>query len=183
MKGLSDVAPRAKDALLAAYLDHRSALVRSFTVRTGSPQRAEDIVQDIYLRLQGLTDEAAGDIRNPIAFLYGIGGNLMVDEARQTRRSATRDQAWSDVSGLVVDGISVADLPSPEDTAWARLKLVQVAKALEDMPPKARMAFRLHRIDGLTHTQTAARMGVSQSSVEKYLSTVLAGLLQKVGWP
>lgn len=177
------MAPSAKDDLLATYLDQRSVLVRSFTARTGSPQRAEDIVQDIYVRLQGLTDQAAANVRNPIAFLYRVGGNLMLDELRQTRRSTTRDQAWSDAEGLVLDGISVADLPSPEDAAWARLKLDQVARALEDVPPKARLAFRLHRIEGLTHGETAARMGVSQSSVEKYLSAVLARLLQQVGWP
>ena len=48
------VAQPAKAELLAVYLDRRPALVRFFTARTGSADRAEDIVQDIYVRLQAI---------------------------------------------------------------------------------------------------------------------------------
>ena len=173
----------AKAELLAVYLERRPALVRHFTARTRSPDFAEDIVQDIYVRLQALTEASAGEITSPVAFLYRVGGNLMLDGVRQRQRAAARDQAWSDVSGAVSDGVSVSDLPSPEDAAWARLKLDQVTAALEDLAPNARTALRLHRIEGLTHAEIAARMGVSRSSVEKYLSAALARLLDRVGWP
>lgn len=173
----------AKAELLAVYLDRRPALVRFFTTRTGSADRAEDIVQDIYVRLQALPEASVGEIASPAAYLYRIGGNLMLDGVRERRRRAARDEAWSDASGVVSDGVSVADLPSPEDAAWARLKLDQVTAALEGLAPNARTALRLHRIDGLTHAEIAARMGVSRSSVEKYLSAALAGLLKQVGWP
>ena len=177
------MASSAKDELLAVYLERRPALVRSFAARTGSTDRAEDIVQDLYVRLQGLTEAAAADVQNPVAFLYRIGGNLLLDGVRQTRRTTARDQAWTETSGETLGGLSVASQPSPEDAAWARLKLDQVSRALEDVAPKARQAFRLHRIDGLTHAQIAERLGVSTSSVEKYLSGVLARLFREVGWP
>lgn len=177
------MASSAKDQLLAVYLERRPALVRSFAARTGSRERAEDVVQDLYVRLQSLTEEAAAEVQNPVAFLYRIGGNLVLDGVRQGKRTAARDKAWTEEGGEVVGGVSVADQPSPEDAAWARLKLDQVTRALEDVAPKAREAFRLHRIDGLTHAQIAERLGVSTSSVEKYLSGVLARLLKEVGWP
>lgn len=173
----------AKDDLLAVYLERRPALVRSFAARTGSQDRAEDIVQELYVRLQGLDEAAAREVRNPAAFLYRIGGNLVLDAVRQGKRTTARDQAWTDTTGEAVGGFAVADQPSPEDAAWARLKLDQVGRALEGVAPKAREAFRLHRIDGLTHAEVAARLGVSVSSVEKYLSAVLARLLKEVGWP
>lgn len=175
--------PSAKAELLAVYLDRRPALVRFFTARTGSRDRAEDIVQDIYVRLQSMSEDSAGGIANPAAFLYRVGGNLMLDGVRQRRRATARDQAWSDITGSESDGVSVSDLPSPEDAAWARLKLDQVTAALAELAPNARTALRLHRIDGLTHAEIAARMGVSRSSVEKYLSSALARLLERVGWP
>ncbi|AQR62483.1 RNA polymerase subunit sigma-70 [Brevundimonas sp. LM2] len=177
------MAASAKDELLAIYLERRPALVRSFAARTGSQDRAEDIVQDIYVRLHALSDANAAEVQNPIAFLYRIGGNLVLDAVRQGKRMTARDQAWTETSGASLDGVSIADQPSPEEAAWARLKLDQVARALEGVPPKARQAFRLHRLDGLTHGQIAARLGVSTSSVEKYLSAVLARLLVEVGWP
>lgn len=177
------MASSAKAELLAIYLDRRPALVRFFKARTGAEDRAEDIVQDIYLRLEALSEDSAAEIANPAAFFYRIGGNLLLDGVRQRRRGTARDQAWSDASGVVSEGVSVSDLPSPEDAAWARLKLEQVTTALQDLAPNARTALRLHRIEGLTHAEIAARMGVSRSSVEKYLSAALARLLDRVGWP
>lgn len=177
------MASSAKDDLLAAYLDRRPSLVRSFAARTGSQDRAEDIVQDIYVRLQALSEASAAEIQNPVAFLYRIGGNLVLDAVRQGKRTAARDKAWTEASGAVMDGVSIADQPSPEDATWARLKLDQVTRALEGVAPNARHAFRLHRIEGLTHAQVAERLGVSTSSVEKYLSSVLARLVREVGWP
>lgn len=135
------------------------------------------------MRLQALSETAAEEVQAPAPFLYRIGSRLVLDGVRASRRSAARDQAWTETSGTAVDRISVAEDPSPEDAAWARLKLDQVVDALEAMPPNARTAFRLHKIDGLTHAEVAARMGVSRSSVEKYVSAVLARLLEKVGWP
>ena len=180
---LHDVASSAKDDLLAAYLERRPALVRSFAARTGSAERAEDVVQDLYVRLCGLSEAQAAEVRNPAAFLYRIGGNLLLDNLRSNRRTAARDKAWAEDAGERVGGITILDQPSPEDAAWARLKLDQVSRALEGVAPKAREAFRLHRLDGLTHGQIAERLGVSVSSVEKYLSAVLARLLKEVGWP
>lgn len=140
-------------------------------------------MQDIYVRLQALPETSAREIANPAAFLYRIGGNLMLDGVRRRQRASARDLAWSDASSLSSDGVSVADSPSPEDAAWARLKFDRVAAAVEELPPNVRIALRLHRIEGLTHAEVAARMGVSRSSVEKYLSTALAHLLKRVGWP
>src|SRR5690606_4347142 len=125
----------------------------------------------------------AAEVKAPLPFLYRIGGNLMLDGIRGGRRAIERDQAWTEASATSINGVSIADAPSPEDAAWARLKLDQVAAALADAPSNARLAFRLHKIDGLTHAEIAERMGVSRSSVEKYVSSVVARLLERVGWP
>lgn len=177
------MASSAKNELLAVYLERRPALIRSFAARTRSQDRAEDVVQDIYVRLQALTEASAAEVQNPVAFLYRIGANLILDGIRQGKRTTARDQAWTDTVGEVVDGVSIADQPAQDDAVWARQKLQQVSRALEDVAPNARQAFRLHRIDGLTHAQIAERLGVSSSSVEKYLSSVLARLVREVGWP
>lgn len=177
------MASSTREELLAVYLERRPALVRSFAARTGSTDRAEDIVQDIYVRLQGLTEASAATVQNPVAYLYRIGGNLALDAVRQGRRTVVRDTAWTAAAGEVIGGLSVVDQPSPEDAVWARLKLEDVSRALGQVAPKARQAFRLHRVEGMTHSQIAQHLGVSTSSVEKYLSGVLAHLLREVGWP
>lgn len=175
--------PDAKAALLEIYLERRDALVRFFALRTGSDAQGEDVVQDIWLRLEAMSPEAATEVRSPVAFLYRLGSNLMLDRVRSRRRGSQRDDAWAQSQVGIVGGDAVTDQPSAEDAVWARLKLGRVVAALESLPDKTREAFRLHKLEGLSHAETAEAMGVSRSAVEKYVSATLKHLLSEVGWP
>ncbi len=183
MKGLSAVQSDANRVLLDTYLDRRTALVRFFALRTGSEAQAEDIVQDVFLKLQAMPADPATRIQSPAAFLYRLGTNVMLDRIRGQRRSDRRDDDWMQGGTETVGGEAVADLPSAEEAAWARLKLGRVIAAVADLPLNVRTAFRLHKLDGLSHAETAAVMGVSRSAVEKYVSACLKHLLREVGWP
>ncbi len=44
---------------------------------------------------------------------------------------------------------------------------------VSDLPRPLREAFRLHKLEGLSHAETARAMNMSRSSVEKYISTCL----------
>lgn len=175
--------PNAKAPLLDAYLERRDALVRFFTLRTGSDAAAEDLVQDIWMRLDAMTPEAAAEVRSPPAYLYRLGSNLMLDRIRSQRRSRQREDEWSGSRTALIGEEVVAEQPSAEDAAWARLKLGRVVAALQSLPDRTRQAFRLHKLEGLSHSETAEAMGVSRSAVEKYISAALKHLLCEVGWP
>ncbi len=172
----------ARQALADLWLDVRPALVRFLTARTGSSATAEDLAQDVWLRLQGLTEEAAAEVRHPQAFLYRMAANLALDSSKAQRRAGARDLEWrrSHVAG---DAGDAEDIPSAEDAVWARLKLEKVRAAINQMPPKAAEAFRLHKMEGLSQSEVADRMGMSRSAVEKYIAASLKTLLLKVGWP
>jgi len=43
-----------------------------------------------------------------------------------------------------------------------------------------RQAFRLHKLEGLSHAETARRMNISVSAVEKHISAALKLLLRKI---
>lgn len=175
--------PDASPGLLEAYLERRAALTRFFALRTGSDAQAEDIVQDIFLKLQAMTPETVAEVRSPVAFLYRLGSNVMLDRARGQRRSDRRDDDWVKAGGVFGAGDAIADVPSAEDAAWARLKLGRVIAALRGLPANTQTAFRLHKLDGLTQAETAQAMGVSRSAIEKYVSATLKHLLREVGWP
>jgi len=73
--------------LVSEYLNARDALIRFLTARTGSPSEAEDIVQDIFLKVQAIDPS---EIENPTAFLYRLASNLFVDKLRSARRRRAR---------------------------------------------------------------------------------------------
>ena len=172
----------AREALVQVWLDVRPALVRFLTARTGSSATAEDLAQDVWLRLQGMSEEAAAQVRQPQAFMYRMAANRALDNAKAQRRAGARDLEWRRAQADGEAG-EVQDAPSAEDAVWARLKLEKVQAAIRHMPPKAAEAFRLHKFEGLSQGEVADRMGVSRSAVEKYVATVLKTLLLRVGWP
>jgi RNA polymerase sigma-70 factor (ECF subfamily) len=166
------------DPLLVAYMQRRGELLGYFGMRLRSEQAALDLVQDIYLKI---ANRPAEEIRNPVAYLYRLGTNLMLDRLKQQRRDRRRVEAWRDVHANS-EGLEVAsEEPRADDAAAAREHLSRIIEAVKDLPPPVREAFRLHKLEGLSHAQTAAAMGVSRSSVEKYLMASLKHILRRVG--
>ena len=164
--------------LLAVYLARREELVRYFRVRLRSEAAAQDLVQDIFLKITPPPDEP---IDNPGAYLYRLGTNLMLDRIKQQRRAGRRDADWRDSQTMAAGGQDMADEPPADEVVAARLRLAQIVEVVADMPEPVREAFRLHKLEGLSHAETAKAMGVSRSSVEKYIMASLKRILAKVG--
>jgi RNA polymerase sigma factor (sigma-70 family) len=170
--------PDADDPLLAAYLERRANLVRFLAARAGSLAAAEDLAQDLYLKLAARDrGEAVG---NPAAMLYRMALNLMLDRARGEARSAARDTAWRQVERTELGGVDVADEPPADEAAASAQRLRQLVAAVRELPPQAGRAFRLHKLEGLSHAETARAMGLSVKAVEKHVSAALKALTVKL---
>ena len=174
---MADSSEPAPAPLVAVYLQRREDLKRYFTLRLGSAEAAEDLVQDIYFKIAG---GVAGEILNPSAFLYRLGTNLMLDRIKQRRRAVNRDRGWAQAGLVSLDGEAVADAPPADEALASRQRLERMLEALEELSPACRRAFRLHKLDGLSHAETAAAMGVSKSTIEKHISAALKHLLKRL---
>ena len=130
------------DDKLQLYLAHRAALVDYARPIVGCRARAEDVVQEAWLRFSGQQDDA--DIRHPASYLYRIVRNLALD---QTRRTAT-EKAQPDGDDIL------AELPSssasPEQAVSQQNELDAIGRALEELPQRTRIAFEMHRLGGFT---------------------------------
>lgn len=164
---------------MSLYLEKRANLVRFFAARLGSVALAEDLAQDLYLKVAAL--DPGGPIQSPSAMLFRMGSNLMLDRLRQERRAVARDDAWTRVERTRIGGEDVVDEPAADEALASRQRLAQLARALEDLPPRMRRAFHLHKLDGLSHAETARAMGVSVSAVEKHISGALKALAARLG--
>ncbi|USQ96797.1 RNA polymerase sigma factor [Caulobacter sp. RL271] len=172
------VADSDKAALLGLYEEKRANLVRFFAARLGSRAEAEDLVQDLYIRISGM--DSLGAVDNPSALLHRIGSNLMLDRLRSLKRAGARDTDWRDINTTVVAGQDVTDEPPADEVLAGRQRLKALVEAVEDLPEKTRQAFQLHKLDGHSHVETARRMGISVSTVEKHISSALKTLTRRL---
>lgn len=167
------------DPLLEIYLERRANLVRFFAARTGSVVRAEDLAQELYVKLAS-RDLTSVPVENPVALIYRVATNVMLDQARGDARSVAREAAWRRVAHVSVGGEDIALEPAADEAAASRQRLRQLVEAVAELPPQMQRAFRVHKLEGRSHVETAQVMGLSVKSVEKHVSAALKALTLKL---
>lgn len=173
------LAPRDDiDPVLAEYLRRRGNIVRFLAARAGSASAAEDLAQELYVRLAAR--DRTVEVGAPQALLYRMAVNLMLDRARGEARSAARDGAWRQLSRSEVGGVDIADDPPADEAAASAQRLRQLVAAVGELAPQMGRAFRLHKLEGLSHAETARAMGLSVKAVEKHVSAALKALTAKL---
>ena len=155
---------RDNGLLRMALLEHRAALLRYFIARRVPAEEAEDVLQDLVVKLES---HASGPVAEPRAYLYRMAENLLLDRIRSDGRRRGREQAW--VAARAGATLDADDRPSPEQALIARERLALVSKALAALPERTLHVFRRYRIDGVPQREIAAELGVSLSAVEKHL--------------
>lgn len=137
--------------------------------RTGD---AEDAAQDALVRALQIDDSAA--IHDPLRYVMRIARNIFVDKRRRTSREA-RLFDYSESAGR-----SVGDHLDPERILAGKQALGGILAAIEDLPPRCRQAFTLHRFENQSYAAIAQTMGISISMVEKHIAEAMARLARSM---
>jgi len=151
-------------ALSRLLATERPSLVRWVARIVGEPA-AEDVAQNLYLRVQRIEDDPP--IVNKRSFLFRLARNLAVDHARAERRHRTLFQTDAETGHIA------SDEPSAETRLLDREKVRRLAAAVEGMPLRCRQVFVLIKLDDLSVPETAVRLGISQDMVRKHVRHAL----------
>jgi len=146
------------------YSHHHGWLRGWLRKKLGNAGDAEDLAHDTYVRV--LVARTAPPPEQSRRYLAQIANGLAIDLFRRRRIEA----AYLDALAAQPD----VHVHSEEQRALIVETLVEIDAILHGLPPKVRMALLLCKIDGLPYRDIAERLGVSVSSVEKYIA---AGLL------
>lgn len=140
---------------------HEAALMRFLRRCWPHAQDMHDLRQETYIRVY----EAAVRARplQPKAFLFATAKHLIADRVRR-QRIVTIDT----VGDLETLDVTVDDI-SPERRIGASQELRVLARAFDQLPAKCRETVWLRRVDRLPQRQVAARLGVTEKTVEKHL--------------
>lgn len=145
------------ESLNRLYSDHHSWLRSWLARRLRCSETASDLAHDTYVRVMSRPTE----IREPRAFLVTVARALLINFVRRRELEAAYLEALANLPEDVDAG--------PERQALVVETLVQMDSLLSDLPAKARTAFLMSQLEGLTYNEIAARLGVSSSMVKKYM--------------
>jgi RNA polymerase sigma factor (sigma-70 family) len=153
-----------RDALAELSRAYRASLQRYFDRRIRNKTDTDDLIQEVFLRLARRADFQS--IRHLEGYIFEVAANVLQDRLRLNHsRAIDRHDELKEVHAR-------ADF-SPERVLIGQDNLGCVARALRELPERVRMAFVLHRLEGLRHPEIAKRLGVSVSAVEKYIIRAL----------
>ena len=171
------------------YRAHHRRLVARLARRLPDPGDAEEVAQEAYLRCLARETPAGREaVRSWLSYLFRVARNLAIDRMRREAMSRDKLEMLAGDSARRqeerrrpgVHGpaqLSVVE-PAAERMIDARGELVALAAAINDLEPRIRQAFIWHRFHGLAYAEIARRLGVSVSSVEKYIMTALLACRQ-----
>lgn len=128
----------------------------------------EDLRQDVYAQV---LEAARKEIpEKPKAFLITTARNMLIDRIRHNQ--VVPIDAVNDL-----DELNIAfDQPGPDRTAIARDVLRRLEAAINLLPPRAREAVWLRRVEGLSRREIAERMGVSENTVSDHITAGMRAL-------
>ncbi len=136
-----------------------------------SPQDAEDLVQDSWVRATAASGSAEQTpISNVRAYLFRIARNLIIDHRR---RAAIRPIIEVEEAVL----LQAADpAPTPEAAVITRDELNRMDRIIAAMPAKPREVFRLARIEGLSYADIGRHLDLSRQTVHQHMTRALLAL-------
>lgn len=160
------------------YAEYGSAMRRFIRVRSRlSEGDCEDVMQEVYerlLKLEDLQQKLAGRMDTVRNYLFQIASHILIDRARRAKVRC-KDDHVSDQDTAIFSSIF-----SPERALQNRKRLRQIEMALSEIKTSHRQAFMLNRIDGMSYREISDALGVSVSTVEKYISAALVAIRIKV---
>jgi RNA polymerase sigma-70 factor (ECF subfamily) len=143
------------DRLEAGWIESLSRVEAFVAARVDDPETAADITQDIVVR--SIASGALDRVDNPVAWLYRTARNAVIDHYR-TRRfhdPFDTDENWPDPGPLDDE---------PNDAVRELARCLQ--PMLQELPSAARDALNRVDVEGQTHHQAAAELGLSVSGMK-----------------
>lgn len=163
---MSSGEPPFQAAISDLYCEHHGWLFGWLRRKLGCAHNAADLAQDTFARILNARESVA-TLREPRAFLSTTARRLIIDQVRRKHI----ENAYLQELALTAEALE--GFQSPEHILSTLEALEHIAFMLEGLHDNVRQAFVLYYLDGLTQSEIARQLGLSDRTVRKYLIQAL----------
>lgn len=158
---------QTKKAFLTAYDEHADAIYRHCYFRLLSKDRAEELVQETYLKTWQYL-EAGNEVDNLRPFLYRVATNLIIDHVR--RKKETSLDAILEANPLAEPaGLDERDIERKATLSQVKASLAQLSQEERDL-------VTMRYIDDMDPKEIAEIVGITPNHVSVKLNRAVSKL-------
>lgn len=150
------------------FVTHQDSLNGFFRRRVAHRWDAQDLAQEVFLRLLRVDGGEDSIIANPEAYLFTVASNLVKEHAvLQKRRGPSVD---------ITQMLPELESPNgtPEAEAEREFRRQRMHEVLDRLPPRCKAVMLMQHRDGMSYEEIAVQLGVSSHMVKKYVVKALA---------
>jgi len=155
-------APEVMEWFLREVLPLEGILIQFLRHNWRDSADIEDLLHDVYVRVYEVALKQIPD--KPKPFVFTTARNLLISRVRT--RNVVPIEAVADLDAL---GMAI-DMPGPDRSAIARDELRRLRDAIDRLPPHCRNVVIMRRIEDLSRSEIAVRLGLTEGTVSVYLS-------------
>lgn len=153
----------SKTELLEVFQSAYAELRYYLESKLSNKQDAEDVLQDLFVKLSSMDDNADLNLKEPKHYLFRSASNMAINLQRRRNMIEKYDsEGFKSVENKT-------DAPPPESALESQQMADLLHQALASMPPKRRQIMLLLRFRGLTRAEIAKELDMSISAVEKHI--------------
>ncbi len=175
LRGRNGPTRGGNDAQLMLWLDRYGPALRSHFRKRGAGADAEDLVQEVFLRLQIAASRTSIDKIE--RYIFRIANSVLVS---RYRHDLVEGRPFRDP---ITDDLEAFEVLSPERIVLGQECWTRFVACVAALPPRSREAFLLNRFEEMTYSAVARRMGISVSAVEKLICRALVQLSAELDTP
>ena len=153
------------------YAETKQPLLRWLIPRVHGSADVEDLIQEIYRNLYQYL-KRNGDVREPMAYLYGIAKRELAHYYRGQAAVRAHEEPLSD---RLMD-----EEPQPEERLFTKERAREAWAVVEREPLLSYQAFTLYYGFEVPTAQIAKELGISEEAVRKRLSRTRARIREEL---
>ncbi len=160
-----------ENAFTQLYLHLGNKLIQFSFSLVRSREIAEELVEDVFVKLWANRSQITG-IANITVYLYVAVKNRSLNVLSQ--RATSLLTAPFDFLDTTVDGFAA----SPYELMITAEMMSRMQEAIEALPPRCKMIFRLVREDGLKYKEIAEILNISVNTIDTQMAIAVKKICQ-----